>query len=149
NHAPTLCRQIPRCESPSSLSAPSVAALTQLFTDGPLVAVRHLRHQPLAPRSAAVEAGHFRRQRSLIDEDKTRSLERGLIGPQFLARGGDVRPILLGRVQDFFKCDLVAVVEPQTELMATASFFSRRSRSRISSSVRSGSFATKSSNHSS
>ncbi len=66
------------------------------------VAMRHLRNQPLAPRSAAIEPGHLRRHRGLVDEDKTRRLERRLPGLQLLACGGDVRPILLGRVQDFF-----------------------------------------------
>ena len=66
------------------------------------VAVRHLRDQPLAQRSAAVEPGHLRRHRGLVDEDETRGLQRRLLGLQLLARGGDIRPILLGRVQDFF-----------------------------------------------
>jgi hypothetical protein len=66
------------------------------------VAVRHLRDQSLAPRSAAVEAGHLGRYCGLVDEHETRSLERRLLGPQLLACGGDIRPILLGRVQDFF-----------------------------------------------
>jgi len=64
--------------------------------------VRHLRDQPLAPRSAAVQAGHLRRHRGLVDEDQTRSFERRLLGLQLLACGGDIRPILLGCVQDFF-----------------------------------------------
>ena len=36
NHAATLCRQGPSCESPSCHSSLSVAALTHFFTDGPL-----------------------------------------------------------------------------------------------------------------
>jgi hypothetical protein len=66
------------------------------------VTVRDLCNQPLASRSAAVEAGHLRRHRGLVDEDETRSLERRLLGLQRLACGRNIRPVLLGRVQDFF-----------------------------------------------
>jgi hypothetical protein len=66
------------------------------------VTVRHLRDQPLALRSAAVEAGHLRRDCGLVDEDKTRSFERRLLGLVLPAGGGDVRSILLRCVQDYF-----------------------------------------------
>jgi len=66
------------------------------------VAVRHLRDEALATRTAPVVANHFRRDGRLVDEHETSRLERRLLGFQLRARRGHVRSILLGSVQSFF-----------------------------------------------
>jgi hypothetical protein len=45
---------------------------------------------------------HLGRDRRLVDEDKARGIELGLLGFERSALGGYVRPILLGGVQSFF-----------------------------------------------
>jgi hypothetical protein len=40
--------------------------------------------------------------RGLVDEDETGRLQPGLLLTSSLARGGDVRPLLLGRPQRLF-----------------------------------------------
>jgi hypothetical protein len=45
---------------------------------------------------------HLGRDRGLVDEDKARRIELGLLGFERSAFGGNVRPILLGGVQSFF-----------------------------------------------
>jgi hypothetical protein len=45
---------------------------------------------------------HLRRDRGLVDEDKTRRAQLGLLSFQRSTLGGDVRAILLGGVQCFF-----------------------------------------------
>jgi hypothetical protein len=54
--------------------------------------VQHLLDQPLAPWGTAVQAGNIAGNAGFIDEG--------------LTLGGDVRPILLGGVQAFFKGQL-------------------------------------------
>ena len=66
------------------------------------VAVRNLRDQTLTHRRTAIEARHLRRHRGFVDEHETRGFQSWLLGLQLLSRGSDIRPILLGRVQDFF-----------------------------------------------
>jgi len=67
------------------------------------VAVRHLVvDQALSDRCATVEPRHLRRYRSLVDENETRGIEPGLLSLQRLARGRNIRPTLLGRMEDFF-----------------------------------------------
>jgi len=65
------------------------------------VAVRNLRDQSLADRGAAVEPGHLRRHRGLVDEHQARGLQRRLLGLQLRACGGYIGSVLLGRVQGF------------------------------------------------
>jgi hypothetical protein len=65
------------------------------------MAMRHLWAQPLADPCTTIEPCHLRRHCGLIDEDETRGFQPGLLGPQLRSRGRDIRPILLGRVQDF------------------------------------------------
>jgi hypothetical protein len=81
--------------TPSTRSAPTSVSVFQW-------PCRHLRDEALAHRGATVETRHFRRHCGLVDEDETRGFQRGLLGSQLLARGRDVRPVLFGRVQDFF-----------------------------------------------
>jgi hypothetical protein len=45
---------------------------------------------------------HLGRDCGLVDEDKARRIELGLLGFERSAFGGNVRPILLGGVQSFF-----------------------------------------------
>ena len=58
--------------------------------------------QALSDRCAAVEPCHLRRYRGLVDENETGSIEFALLSLQRRSRGRDIRPILLGRMEDFF-----------------------------------------------
>ena len=66
------------------------------------IAVQHLLDQTLASRRTAVETGDRGRDAGFIDEDEPPWIEPRLPSSQGLARGRDVRPILLGGVQAFF-----------------------------------------------
>ena len=66
------------------------------------VAVRHAGDEALAARRSPIVPDHLRRDRGLVDEDKTRRTQLGLLGFQRSALGGNVRAILLGGVQSFF-----------------------------------------------
>ena len=66
------------------------------------MAMRHLRNQALAARTAPVVADHLGGDRCLIDEDETRCFEGRLLGFQLGTCGGDIRTILFGGVQSFF-----------------------------------------------
>lgn len=66
------------------------------------VAVWNLCDKSLTEWGTTVKARHLRRHCSLVDEHETRRLHCGLLGLQLLPGGGNVRPVLLGRVHDFF-----------------------------------------------
>ena len=66
------------------------------------VAMGNLVDQSLSDRRATAESRHLRRYRSLVDENETGGIELGLLSLQRLACGRDIRPILLGRMEDFF-----------------------------------------------
>jgi len=65
-------------------------------------AERHLADEPLPARRPAVEAGHVGGHRSFIDEDEAPGVKFALPPTPRGASRRDVRPILLGGVQDFF-----------------------------------------------
>jgi hypothetical protein len=57
---------------------------------------------PLASQSAAVRAGHTGANRSFINEHKAGRIKQALLAYPAPTGAGDVRPLLLGCVQDFF-----------------------------------------------
>jgi hypothetical protein len=50
----------------------------------------------------AITAGHVGRGAGFVDEDQPLRIKSRLFLAQGLTRGGDIRPILLGGVEDFF-----------------------------------------------
>jgi hypothetical protein len=64
--------------------------------------MRHAGEEALATRRTTIVADHLRRHRRLVDEDKARRAQLGLLGFQRSAPGSNVRAILLGGVQRFF-----------------------------------------------
>lgn len=66
------------------------------------IAVDHLLDQTLALRCPAVEPGDIAGNGGFIEENQPFRIKPRLPLSQRLARGGDVRPILLGGVQAFF-----------------------------------------------
>src|SRR5262245_41043101 len=89
------------CSRPGS-GRPSFAAAYRLRMEAALaMSMRHfVVDKALSDRCAAVEPCHLRRYCSLVDENETGGIE--LLSLQCLSRGRDIRPILLGRVEDFF-----------------------------------------------
>lgn len=65
-------------------------------------AERHFADQALAARRPTVAAHQVRGDGSLIDKDKPPRVKPPLLSAPGAPRRGDVGPILLGRVQDFF-----------------------------------------------
>jgi len=55
--------------------------------------------------SPPAQPRHVGRGAGFIDEDQPCRIESGLIFPPRRARRGDVRPLLLGGVHDFFEAD--------------------------------------------
>ncbi len=76
---------------------------------GLLAAVQHLLDQPLVPWGTAVQAGNIAGNAGFIDEG--------------LTLGGDVRPILLGGVQAFFKGQLQMPQNSKNRLLADRYLF--------------------------
>ena len=66
------------------------------------MAVGYGANQALALRAAAIQARHVGLGPGLVDEDELGWIKRGLIAPPSQARGGHVRPVLLGGVHGFF-----------------------------------------------
>lgn len=66
------------------------------------VPVRRLVHQPLAAFAAAAQPRHVGLGPRLVDEDQPRDVERRLICTPVFATLGDVRPVLLARVERLF-----------------------------------------------
>lgn len=60
--------------------------------------------QRLAPAAPTAQPGHAGRRSDLVDEHEAVEVEPGLRRPPELACDGDVRPILLGRVDRPFFC---------------------------------------------
>ena len=59
-------------------------------------------NQPLAAGSTATQPRHLGVGTTFVDKDQTVGVKLGLVlGPCHACRS-DIRPILLGRVQDFF-----------------------------------------------
>ena len=67
------------------------------------MSVRHAGDEALPARRAAIASYHLRRDRRLVDEHQARRIQLGLLGLQRGALGRNVRAILLGGVQSFFK----------------------------------------------
>ena len=59
-------------------------------------------NQALTPHAAALPAHHVGFCPGLVDEDQRGWIKRGLMAPPSQARGGHVRPVLLGGVHGFF-----------------------------------------------
>ena len=66
------------------------------------VAMRHLSHEPLATPSAAEAAGHLGVGTCFIKKHQSSIIERRSPEQPGGAAIGDVRPLLLSRMQDFF-----------------------------------------------
>jgi hypothetical protein len=66
------------------------------------VAVRHFGEQPLTNRAASMQPRHVRLGPGLVNKDDSLRINIALKAPPLRAPSGDVRPILLGRVQRFF-----------------------------------------------
>jgi hypothetical protein len=62
----------------------------------------YLANQPLTPWTTTAAPGHRQRQRGLIDENQPFRIQFTLPAPPSTACDGDVRTVLLGRVQYFF-----------------------------------------------
>ncbi len=80
--------------------------------DGFPIAVRQLLDEPLALRRPPVESGNRRCNASFIDEDEALRIKPWLPLLQRLTCGGDVRPILLGGPQTFFKAQIQMMQKP-------------------------------------
>ncbi len=66
------------------------------------MAIRHSGDQSLASRRPAAAARHVGADPGFIDEDEALRVQQRLAFAPENARGGDVRPLLLGGVQAFF-----------------------------------------------
>ncbi len=66
------------------------------------VTMRHLGKQALANWAAAMQPCHICFGPCLIDKDNALRIDLTLQTPPLRAPAGDVRPVLLGRVQSFF-----------------------------------------------
>lgn len=66
------------------------------------VAVRHFADETEAAPAAATAPGHVGGGCGLVDEDQSRRVKEGLIGPPLPPPDDDVRAILLGGVHGFF-----------------------------------------------
>ena len=62
----------------------------------------HAAEHSLASQSAAVRAGHAGANRGFVDEDKAGRIKQSLLAYPAPTGPGYVRPLLFGRVQDFF-----------------------------------------------
>jgi len=71
-------------------------------SDGLPIAVRQLLDKPLTLRRPPIETGNRRGDAGFIDEDKALAIKPWLLLLQGLARGGDVRPVLLRGPYTFF-----------------------------------------------
>ena len=76
------------------------------------MAVRYGANQALALGAAAMQARHVCLGPGLVDEDELGWIKGGLIALPSQARGGHVRPVLLGGVHSFFSADPMALEEP-------------------------------------
>jgi hypothetical protein len=79
----------------------------------------HLAHQPFAPRTSPAASPHAGRNRRLIDEHQPLGIECALPAAPAPPHGGYVRPVLLGRVQDFFESQLEVAENRNTDEAAT------------------------------
>jgi hypothetical protein len=66
------------------------------------MAPRHAADDPVAARRTAAQPGHIGGSAGFVDEDQPGRIESGLIRFPGDTRFGDVRPLLLGGVHDFF-----------------------------------------------
>jgi hypothetical protein len=66
------------------------------------VAVRDFADQPFATWSATAQPCHLGAGAGFVDEDQAVRIKLGLILRPGGTRGGDIRPILLGRANAFF-----------------------------------------------
>ena len=105
--------------------------------------VRDRSPQPQAARAPAIAARHVRGGPSLVDEDQAIGVESGLTTDEHTSGLGDIRAVLLGRVQGLFlSVTLWARRNRCTVLSPTVIPHETASALRISCRVKSGCRAT-------
>src|SRR3954453_11939678 len=99
--------------------------------------------QPQAARTPAIAARHIRGGPGLVDEDQALGIESGLAADEHAPGLGDIRAVLLGRVQGvFLRVSLWARRNRCTVLSPTVIPHETASALRISCKVKSGCRAT-------
>ena len=73
------------------------------------MAVRDFGDERLAPAAPAARAGHVGFGPGLVDKNKARWINPGLVFFPAETAPGNVGPVLLGGEQGFFKADLLAL----------------------------------------
>src|SRR6185369_8167613 len=105
--------------------------------------MRHRSPQPQAARTPAIAPRHVRGGPGLVDEDQALGVESGLTTDEHTSGLGDIRAVLLGRVQGLFlSVSLWAPRNRCTVLSPTVIPHAAASALRISCRVKSGCRAT-------
>ena len=105
--------------------------------------VRNTSPQPQTARTPAIAARHVRGGPGLVDEDQAIGVESGLAADEHTSGLGDIRAVLLGRVQGLFlSVTLWARRNRCTVLSPTVIPHETASALRISCRVKSGCRAT-------
>jgi hypothetical protein len=101
--------------------------------------MRCVTNQPFTFGRPAAQPRHVRLGRRLVEEDQPGRIDPALAASPAPARFGNIGPVLLGRMECLFL--YVSPILARTQWIA-ATVYASPSRCLISSSVRSGSFAT-------